>query len=157
MSIHQDFLQQAIQLAADNAASGRGGPYGAVIVRDGAVIAAAANQVTANRDPTAHAEIVAIRQACAKLQDFQLKDCILYSSCEPCPMCLGAIYWARLATVYYACSRDAAARAGFDDRFIYDEIAIAPDARRIPMLYLNCSDADAPFVAWHKLADKIAY
>jgi guanine deaminase len=128
-----------------------------VIVRDGAVIAAAANQVTANRDPTAHAEIVAIRQACAKLNDFQLKSCILYSSCEPCPMCLGAIYWARLAKVYYACSRDAAAQAGFDDRFIYDEINIAPGERRIPMIYAPIPGADTPFTAWNEQAGKIAY
>ncbi|MGR8933195.1 MAG: nucleoside deaminase [Gammaproteobacteria bacterium] len=157
MSDHQDYLRQAIQLAVDNVAACGGGPYGAVIVKEGAVIAAAANRVTADRDPTAHAEIVAIRQACAKLHDFQLKDCILYSSCEPCPMCLGAIYWARLTKVYYACSRDAAALAGFDDRFIYDEIGIAPAARRIPMLYLQCADADKPFIAWNQQSDKLSY
>jgi guanine deaminase len=154
---HQEFLQQAIRLAVANAQSARGGPYGAVIVKDGRVIAAAANQVTADRDPTAHAEIVAIREACAKLHDFQLKGCILYSSCEPCPMCLGAIYWARLAKVYYACNRHDAAQAGFDDRFIYDEIGIAPDERRIPMIYVPIPGADTPFTAWNEQADKIAY
>lgn len=154
---NEEFLRRAIQLAADNAASGRGGPYGAVIVKDGVVIAAAANQVTDSCDPTAHAEILAIRQACAKLHDFQLSGCILYSSCEPCPMCLGAIYWARLAKVYYACSRDDAAREGFDDRFIYDEINIAPAQRHIPMLQRFCADALTPFAVWRESADKVNY
>jgi guanine deaminase len=151
------FLQRAINLATDNAATGRGGPYGALVVKDGAVIAMAANRVTAECDPTAHAEIAAIREACLKLNDFQLKGCILYSSCEPCPMCLGAIYWARLDKVYYACSRYDAAHAGFDDSFIYDEISIAPHLRRIPMLQWHCPDALEPFAAWNRQADKILY
>lgn len=157
MSDHAHFLRQAIRLAADNAASGQGGPYGAVIVKDGVVIAGGVNRVTAGNDPTAHAEIAAIREACAKLHDFQLSDCILYSSCEPCPMCLGAIYWSRLAQVYYASTRYDAAQAGFDDSFIYDEIALAPDARRIAMVYLDMPEADAPFEAWRRQAGKVAY
>lgn len=156
-SDHGHFLRQAIQLAVDNAASGQGGPYGAVIVKDGVIIARGVNQVTAHNDPTAHAEIVAIREACAKLHDFQLTDCILYSSCEPCPMCLGAIYWSRLAQVYYASTRYDAARAGFDDSFIYDEIALAPNARRIAMVYMNMPEADSAFEAWVRKANKVEY
>ncbi len=113
----------------DNVSSGQGGPYGAIIVKDNKLIAASGNMVTSTLDPTAHAEIVAIRQACKKLNDFQLHDCILYTSCEPCPMCLGAIYWARLEKVYFACSRLDAAAANFDDSFIYDEISVLPSER----------------------------
>ncbi|MEQ1638038.1 MAG: nucleoside deaminase [Methylococcales bacterium] len=154
---HQDYLQQAIQLAADNASSGKGGPYGALIVQNNQIIAASANQVTGLLDPTAHAEVMAIRTACEYLQDFQLSDCVLYSSCEPCPMCVGAIYWARLQNVYFACSRDDAANAGFDDRFIYTEIALAPEARRIPMQGVQVANALLPFTLWKNLALKIHY
>jgi guanine deaminase len=155
--MHEEFLQQAVALAADNVASGRGGPYGAVIVRDNQLIAASGNQVTGTLDPTAHAEIMAIRLACLKLNDFQLHGCILYTSCEPCPMCLGAIYWARLAKVYYACSRFDAAAAHFDDSFIYDEIAIPPAERRIAMLHVNLPDALRPFKMWNEKSDKVVY
>lgn len=151
------FLQRAIELAYDNARCGAGGPYGAVIAVGDELLYEAANSVTANNDPTAHAEIMAIRGACRKLGDFQLHEAVLYTSCEPCPMCLGAIYWARLAAVYYACDRFDAAAAGFDDQFIYDEIATPPAARRIPMQRLALCDRDRPFVAWRNCATRIAY
>ncbi|MCX7097252.1 MAG: nucleoside deaminase [Methylococcales bacterium] len=155
--MHEEFLQQAITLAADNASSGNGGPFGALIVKDQKVIAASGNQVTSSLDPSAHAEISAIRLACLKLQDFQLHGCILYTSCEPCPMCLGAIYWARLAEVYYACDRFDAASAQFDDSFIYDEINLLPTARRIPMYHLKLASAMQPFTLWSEKIDKIVY
>ena len=155
--MHEQFLQQAIDLAVENARTGVGGPYGAVIVKAGQVIAASANRVTRDMDPTAHAEIMAIRQACQKLNDFQLSNCILYTSCEPCPMCLGAIYWARLEKVYFACSRHDAAAANFDDSFIYDEIAVAPSERRIAMLHLNLPNAGLPFTVWAQNENKLPY
>ena len=155
--MHEEFLQQAIALAADNVRSGQGGPYGAVIVKNNQLIAASGNKVTGTLDPTAHAEISAIRLACIKLNDFQLHDCILYTSCEPCPMCLGAIYWARLAKVYYACSRFDAAAANFDDSFIYDEIMVPPQERSIPLLHLNLPNALQPFQLWAEKSDKVAY
>jgi len=155
--MHEDFLQQAIDLAVENASSGQGGPYGAIIVKDNQLIAASGNKVTSAIDPTAHAEVMAIRLACKKLNDFQLQDCILYSSCEPCPMCLGAIYWARLAKVYFACSRHDAAAANFDDSFIYDEISVLPHKRSIAMLHLNLPNALQPFNVWAKKPDKVAY
>ena len=153
----RQFLQQAIDLAVENAKSGQGGPYGAIIVKDKRVIAACGNQVTTNIDPTAHAEVMAIRLACKALNDFQLPGCILYSSCEPCPMCLGAIYWARLAKVYFACSRHDAAAANFDDSFIYDEISVLPHQRRIAMLHLNLPNALEPFDIWAEKSDKVLY
>jgi guanine deaminase len=155
--MHETFLQQAIQLAADNVDSGEGGPYGAVIVKDNQVIAASANKVTSNIDPTAHAEILAIRAACQYLNNYRLTGCTLYTSCEPCPMCLGAIYWARLDAVYYACNRFDAAAANFDDSFIYDEIKIIPQHRRIPMLHIDLPNACEPFTNWNLKADKIPY
>jgi len=154
--MHKDFLQQAVQLARDNVAQ-CGGPFGALIVRQGLVIATGVNRVTANLDPTAHAEVMAIRQACERLQDFQLADAILYTSCEPCPMCLGAIYWSRLQAVYFACNRFDAAAAGFDDSFIYDEIPKIPAERRIPMHYLVLDGADMPFQDWNRLEAKLRY
>lgn len=157
MTLHQQFLQQAVDLAVQNVESGHGGPYGAVIVQNGEIIAGSGNRVTTNLDPTAHAEILAIRIACQKLQDFQLTDCILYTSCEPCPMCLGAIYWSRLQKVYFACDRHDAAAAEFDDSFIYDELAIQPSKRRIAMLHLELPDARRPFVAWAEKSDKVLY
>lgn len=150
-------MQQAVDLAVENAMSGQGGPYGALIVKDGQLIAASGNKVTSTIDPTAHAEVMAIRLACKKLNDFQLQDCILYSSCEPCPMCLGAIYWARLAKVYFACSRHDAAAANFDDSFIYDEISVLPHQRRIAMLHLNLPNAMQPFTVWAEKSDKVVY
>ena len=155
--MHERFLQQAIDMAADNVMSGRGGPYGAIIVKECQLIAASGNNVTSTLDPTAHAEIVAIRLACIKLNDFQLHDCVLYTSCEPCPMCLGAIYWARLAKVYYACTRFDAAAANFDDSFIYDEIAVLPSERIIEMQHLNLLNAREPFEIWAEKIDKVVY
>jgi guanine deaminase len=155
--LHTEFLRQAIDLAVENAKSGEGGPYGAVIVKDNQLIAASGNKVTSAVDPTAHAEVMVIRLACKTLNDFQLQGCILYSSCEPCPMCLGAIYWARLEKVYYACSRQDAAAANFDDSFIYDEISVPPHQRRIPMLHLNLPNAMRPFDIWAEKSDKVLY
>jgi guanine deaminase len=155
--MHEAFLQQAVQLAADNVDSEQGGPYGAVIVKDNRIIAASANKVTSTIDPTAHAEVMAIRAACKHLNDFHLTGCVLYTSCEPCPMCLGAIYWAKLDTVYYACDRYDAAAANFDDSFIYDEINLLPQHRRIAMHHINLPDARKPFDIWNQKMDKITY
>ena len=153
----KDYLQLAIDLAIENSSLGLGGPYGAVIVLDDKIIASSANLVTKNIDPTAHAEMVAIRKACSRLNDFKLTDCILYSSCEPCPMCLGAIYWARLKTVYYACDRHDAAKSGFDDSFIYDEIKLSPEQRQISMIKVDREDAKKPFKVWSNSAKKVFY
>jgi guanine deaminase len=150
------FLQRAIEVAVENVSIG-GGPYGAVIVKDGRMISSSGNRVTQNLDPTAHAEIMAIREACRTLNDFQLKGCVLYTSCEPCPMCLGAIYWARLDIVYFACDRFDAAAADFDDSFIYDEISVSPLDRKIAMVHLNLADARLPFRIWAEKSDKITY
>jgi len=155
--MHEHFLQLAIAQADENVRTGEGGPFGAVIVKNNQLIVSSSNQVTCLKDPTAHAEIMAIRQACQLLNDFQLTDCILYSSCEPCPMCLGAIYWARLQRVYYACSRQDAAAANFDDSFIYQEIAIAPEQRHISMLQNRVPNATQPFQSWHEKINKVLY
>lgn len=155
--MHEIFLQQAITLATDNVDSGEGGPYGAVIVKDNRVIAASSNKVTSTIDPTAHAEVMAIRAACKYLNNFQLIGCVLYTSCEPCPMCLGAIYWARLDKVYFACNRHDAAAANFDDSFIYHEINLLSEQRRIPMHHINLPNACEPFDIWNQKMDKIPY
>lgn len=155
--MHAFFLRQAISLARKNVQAGEGGPFGAIICQNQQVIAACTNTVTVNNDPTAHAEINAIRIACKKLNTFQLADCVLYSSCEPCPMCLGAIYWAGLSQVFFACSRFDAAQAGFDDRFIYDEIAKTPDKRKITMQQVMLKESLSPFVAWQEQENKIPY
>ena len=155
--MHREFLQQAIALAKHNVLEARGGPFGALIVKEQQIIAAAGNQVTATLDPTAHAEIRAIREACLLLGDFQLKGCVLYSSCEPCPMCLGAIYWARLQAVYFACGRQDAALAGFDDSLIYSEINLAPTQRKITMQQLETVDALSPFSTWQAHNAKVCY
>src|SRR5271155_2827747 len=129
-------MEKAIALSIENVRSGSGGPFAALVVRNGSVLAFGTNQVTALLDPTAHAEVVAIRAACQAVRSFQLTDCELYTTCEPCPMCMGAIYWARLAKVYYANTRDDAARIGFDDSLIYDQLGLPPGQREIPMLQL---------------------
>jgi len=149
-------MVRAIQLSVENVNAG-GGPFGAVVVKDGAIIAEGVNRVTANHDPTAHAEISAIRAACAKLGAFELKDCDLYTSCEPCPMCLGAIYWARPAHVYFGSLAADAARVGFDDAFIYREIAQPHARREIPMIQMMRDEALAAFLAWEKKPNKIEY
>ena len=154
--MHNPFMARAIQLSMDNVHSG-GGPFGSVIVKDGAIIAEGVNRVTATNDPTALAEVCAIRAACAKLGEFELKDCDLYTSCEPCPMCLGAIYWARLAHVYFGNLAADAARIGFDDAFIYREIAQPHDRREIPMTQMMREEALTAFREWEKKPNKIEY
>src|SRR5271169_199865 len=151
------FMARAIQLSIENVHSGRGGPFGAVVVKEGNIIAEGANQVTSTNDPTAHAEVLAIRAACAKLGVFELQGCEIYTSCEPCPMCLGAIYWARLARVFYAGLASDAASAGFDDAFIYDEIKLSHASRRIPMSGLLREEGIAIFDAWRAKTDKTPY
>ncbi len=155
--MQNDFMQRAIALAIENVHSGRGGPFGAVVVRAGKIIAEGANCVTATNDPTAHAEIIAIRNACRALGNFQLSDCEIYTSCEPCPMCLGAIYWARPSRVYYAATAADAAAAGFDDSFIYEQLPLPVERRKIPMLPLLREQALAAFRAWKEKSDKIPY
>ena len=154
--MNKQFMRQAIQLAIDNIKNG-GGPFGAVIVKDGKVIATGVNRVTANNDPTAHAEITAIRQACEKLGTFSLEGCDIYSSCEPCPMCLGAIYWARLDHLYYGANKHDAAAAGFDDQFIYEEIELPYANRHLKTASLLEDEAQAPFTLWAQHEERIAY
>ncbi|MEZ4985889.1 MAG: nucleoside deaminase [Saprospiraceae bacterium] len=151
------FLQQAIAMACEGMESGQGGPFGAVIVKDGVIVGKGCNQVTSTNDPTAHAEVVAIRDACRHLQDFQLADCVVYTSCEPCPMCLGAIYWARPARIVYAATHADAADAGFDDSFIYKELPLAPDNRSIPACQLLPDAGRKVFDAWKAKENKVAY
>ena len=151
------FMARAIQLSIDNVRSGRGGPFGAVVVKDGSIIAEGANQVTATNDPTAHAEMVAIREACRKLGAFELEACEIYTSCEPCPMCLGAIYWARLSRVYFANADADASRVGFDDSLIYRELALPYSQRKIPMIQMMREEALAAFRAWENKSNKVEY
>jgi len=150
-------MARAIQLSIDNVNSGRGGPFGAVVVKDGSVIAESANQVTSTNDPTAHAEMLAIREGCKKLGVFDLEGCEIYTSCEPCPMCLGAIYWARLSRVYFANADADASRAGFDDSLIYRELALPYSLRKIPMIQMMREEALAAFRAWESKSNKIEY
>jgi guanine deaminase len=152
-----EFMKRAIALALENVRSGSGGPFAALIVKEGRIIAEGANRVTSTNDPTAHAEVVAIRGACRVLADFQLTDCDLYTTCEPCPMCLGAIYWARPARVFYAATATDAASAGFDDAFIYDQLKSAPAGRRIPMTQILREDSLAIFAAWKQRENKTPY
>lgn len=155
--MHNPFMGRAIQLSIDNVQSGRGGPFGAVVVKDGNIIAEGANQVTSTNDPTAHAEVLAIREACKKLGVFDLEGCEIYCSCEPCPMCLGAIYWARLSHIYFGSVAADASRIGFDDSLIYREIVQPHPQRKIPMIQLMRQEALAAFRAWEEKPDKIAY
>lgn len=152
-----DLMRRAIALALENVCAARGGPFAALVAKDGKVIAEGANSVTATNDPTAHAEIVAIRAACKALGNFQLAGCDLYTTCEPCPMCLGAIYWARPARVFYAGVAADAADAGFDDAFIYEELQRPPESRRIPMIQLMREESLAIFAAWKQQANKTKY
>ena len=151
------FLQLAIELAQNGMEAGHGGPFGCVIVKDGKIIGKGSNSVLKNNDPTAHAEVVAIRDACKNLQHFQLEGCEVYTSCEPCPMCLGAIFWARPSKVFYACTKEDAADAGFDDDFIYEEIKIDPTQRKIPMLNGMRKESQKVFELWKKKEDKTVY
>jgi tRNA(Arg) A34 adenosine deaminase TadA len=152
-----EFMQRAIAVAIENVRSGRGGPFGAIVVKGGKIVAEGANCVTTTNDPTAHAEVVAIRNACSALGTFQLDGCEIYTSCEPCPMCLGAIYWARPARVYYAATAADAAAAGFDDSFIYEQLPLPFEQRKIPMKHLMREEAQAAFSAWKDKSDKVPY
>jgi tRNA(Arg) A34 adenosine deaminase TadA len=151
------FLEEAIDLAVENVESGLGGPFAAMVVEDGSVLATGTNRVTTVHDPTAHAEITAIRAACKERGDFELDGCTLYATCEPCPMCLGAIYWARLDRVVYAATRTDAADAGFDDDHIYQELDKAPADRRIPMQQRLEEAAQRPFEAWLDYEGRVEY
>jgi guanine deaminase len=151
------FMRMAIALALEGMREHAGGPFGAVVVKDGAVIGRGSNRVTSSNDPTAHAEIIAIREACLHLNDFQLNGCVLYTSCEPCPMCLGAIYWARPARVVYGCTKADAAGIGFDDGFIYREMRIPVHERKIPMEPLLRDEALKPFLEWETEQGRIDY
>jgi guanine deaminase len=155
--ISAEFMRRAIALGIENVRSGRGGPFAAVVVKDGRIIAEGANRVTTTNDPTAHAEVVVIREACHVLGEFQLPGCDLYTTCEPCPMCLGAIYWARPARVIYACTAADAAAAGFDDAFIYDELKRPLNERRIPTEQLLRGESQEIFATWLKQEKKMPY
>ena len=152
----QEFMRRAIQLSLESVKHG-GGPFGAVIVKEGKIIAEAANRVTLDNDPTAHAEVNAIRQAARSLGKFDLSGCDIYTSCEPCPMCLGAIYWAHLDHIYYGCNRRDAADAGFDDEFIYEELSLAPAERQKMMEVLLPDESLAAFRMWKEKKDKKRY
>lgn len=149
-------MREAIRLSIENVKKG-GGPFGAVIVKDGKVIATGVNRVTLDHDPTAHAEVSAIRMASARLDSFDLSGCEIYSSCEPCPMCMGAIYWARLDRLYYANTKQDAKEIGFDDSFIYDELALPPARRHLPIVTLMRDEALKAFNDWREKPDKVEY
>lgn len=150
-------MREAVRLADEGMQSDRGGPFGCVIVRRGEIVSRGNNRVTSTNDPTAHAEVTAIREACRTLETFQLTDCELYTSCEPCPMCLAAIYWARIPQVFYGNTRADAAAIGFDDDFIYQQIPLPPEQRTIKMTPLLREDAQRTFKAWADKPDKIRY
>ena len=152
-----EFMREAIRLSIEKMEAGHGGPFGAVVVKDGHIIARGFNQVTSTHDPTCHAEVDAIRKACKELGTFQLDGCDLYTSCEPCPMCLGAIYWARPARVFYGNTKADAAAIGFDDQFIYEELDRPMDARRLPMTQLLREEALAGFRAWERQSGRTDY
>lgn len=149
-------MREAIRLA-DESVAGGGGPFGAVIVRDGKIIASSSNSVTLDNDPTAHAEVNAIRQACRSLGNFNLSGCVIYTSCEPCPMCLGAIYWAGIERIYYGNTREDAAAIDFADNFIYEELARPLSARKVPVIPLLREEALRSFRAWTQKTDKTVY
>ena len=151
------FMQKAIELSIENVRSGRGGPFAALVVKDGVVIAQGTNCVTSTNDPTAHAEILAIREACRALGDFQLSGCEIYTTCEPCPMCLGAIYWARPAKVFFATTSKDASAYGFDDSFIFEQVKLPVSQRKIPMVQVMREEALEAFRAWEQKPDKIEY
>ena len=153
----REFIRKAIALSEKGMDQGAGGPFGALVVKNGKIISEGYNKVTSTNDPTAHAEIVAIREACEKLDSFQLDDCIIYTSCEPCPMCLGAIYWARPKAVYYACTKEDAAAIGFDDHFIYNEIEANIEDRIIRFINMNREEGKKIFDKWAKKEERIKY
>jgi len=151
-----EFMKRAIELSVESVNNG-GGPFGSVIVKDKKIIAEGSNKVTSNSDPTAHGEIVAIREACKKLSNFSLNECELYSTCEPCPMCLSAIYWARIDKIYYANTREDARKIDFDDSLIYTELQKNIDKRKIPMIQIMRNEALKTFELWDKKKDKVKY
>jgi tRNA(Arg) A34 adenosine deaminase TadA len=155
--VHFRLLRRALKLASDNAQTGNGGPFGAVIAMGDEIVAEGVNRVTSELDPTAHAEVSAIREACRKLGRFSLAGCTIYSSCEPCPMCLSAIYWARLDALYFAAGREDAARAGFDDSFLYEQIPLALSERSLPTGRLLEEEGAEAFATWLKRPDRIPY
>jgi guanine deaminase len=154
---HLDFMREAIELSKNNVKKGLGGPFGAVIVKDGKIIAKSANTVTTTNDPTAHAEIATIRLACTELNTFTLEGCVIYTSCEPCPMCLGAIYWARLDKMYYANTKKDAANIGFDDQFIYEEIDLKLEDRKLKSEQILKEEAIVAFDLWRVSRERIEY
>lgn len=151
------FIQKAIELSKKGMDTNAGGPFGAIVVKDGKIISEAYNQVTSTNDPTAHAEILAIRKACKKLKTFQLTDCTIYTSCEPCPMCLGAIYWARPKAVFYACTKEDAAEIDFDDQFIYNELEKPISFRKINFTNLERNKGKLVFKEWQQKENKVEY
>lgn len=151
------FMREAIRLSIENVESGKGGPFAAIIVKDGKIIASGVNEVTGSNDPTAHAEVVAIRKACSALNSFQLNGCEIYCSCEPCPMCLGAIYWAKAAKIYFANTKEDAAAADFDDKFIYDEIDLSYNGRKLTTQQLLREEALVAFEKWKTSPLKMKY
>jgi tRNA(Arg) A34 adenosine deaminase TadA len=157
MSDHDKFMRMAIDLAENNVVQGQGGPFGAVIVKDGMVVARSANKVVPTNDPTAHAEVSAIRLACQELETFSLEGCVIYTSCEPCPMCLGAIYWAHIDHIYYANTKADAAAIGFDDKFIYDELDLPMDKRKLPVIQLMRDEALNAFKLWETSEKRTEY
>lgn len=157
MDTHEEFMREAIALSKNNVEKGTGGPFGAVIVKEGKIIAKSANTVTTTNDPTAHAEVSTIRLACKELNTFTLEGCVIYTSCEPCPMCLGAIYWARLDKIYYANTKKDAAYIGFDDAFIYEELDLKPENRKLKSEQLLADEAMEVFKMWTSSRTKIDY
>ncbi len=154
---HREFIQEAVTMAAENVGTGLGGPFGALIVKDGKVIGRGVNRVTGANDPTAHAEVMAIRDACKNIANFRLEGAVIYTSCEPCPMCLAAIYWARIGRIYFATPNTDAARAGFDDSYIYKQIPLPLEERDIPIQQVPCEDCFRPFSRWMEWENKIRY
>lgn len=154
---HQAFIREVVEMAANNALSLGGGPFGALVVKDGVIIGKGVNKVTTTNDPTAHAEVTAIRDACKNLSNYQLNDAVIYTSCEPCPMCLSAIYWARIRTIYYAARSEDAAAAGFDDSFIFQEISLPAQQRKIAAEHIPVKDFDKPFRKWKEVENKTTY
>jgi guanine deaminase len=154
---HEEFMRMAIALSVQNVSENIGGPFGAVVVKDGKVIAKSANKVTSTNDPTAHAEVSAIRLACTELGTFDLSGCVIYTSCEPCPMCLGAIYWSRIETIYYGNTKADAAYIGFDDKFIYDELDKPMEKRTLPVLQLLRDESMHAFKLWETSPMRIEY
>jgi tRNA(Arg) A34 adenosine deaminase TadA len=152
-----EFMRRAIELSAQRMREGAGGPFGAVIVKDGKIVAEGWNRVTSSNDPTAHAEVTAIRDACKALGTFSLAGCEIFTSCEPCPMCLSAIYWARLDRIYFANSRQDAAAIGFDDEFLYREVSKRVEDRSIPTIKIEMPEARAVFAEWQSKTDKVRY